>query len=141
LSPLSVFIGVHRRLLCFSLCMFSLAAHAAEAQEPAGLGATLQSLLALGVVLGAIVGAAWLLRRLQGGAAISSPLLKTIAATAVGPRERVVIVEVQDTWLVLGVSQGAVRTLHTLPRGTVPETAATGFAAWLDKAKAVRRDQ
>ncbi|MNN99031.1 Flagellar protein FliO [compost metagenome] len=32
-----------------------------------------------------------------------------------GPRERVVIVEVADTWLVLGVAPGQVSKLHELP--------------------------
>ncbi|MHB1061000.1 MAG: flagellar biosynthetic protein FliO, partial [Thiobacillus sp.] len=34
----------------------------------------------------------------------------------VGARERVVVVEVDNTWLLLGVGGGNVRLLHTLPR-------------------------
>jgi len=29
-------------------------------------------------------------------------------------------VEVNDTWLVVGVAPGQVRTLHTMPKGTLP---------------------
>jgi flagellar protein FliO/FliZ len=60
---------------------------------------------------------------------------------AVGQRERVVVVEVRDTWLVLGVAPGTVRALHSLPRP--PEAASGGgadrgadapFARWLSRA-------
>ena len=79
-----------------------------------------QTLAALAVVVATIFAAAWVMRRLQPGGGLASPLLKTIAAAPLGPRERVVVVEVGDTWLVLGVAQGSVRKLHTLPRGEVP---------------------
>src|SRR5260364_288896 len=36
-------------------------------------------------------------------------------AMALTQRERVVIVEVRNTWLVLGVAQGSVRLLHQFP--------------------------
>jgi flagellar protein FliO/FliZ len=67
-------------------------------------------------VLLAIFGlGAWLLRRYLPQSAARGPL-KIIAQTPLGPRERLVVVEVADTWLVLGVGGGQVRTLHTLPR-------------------------
>ena len=47
-----------------------------------------------------------------------------LALIGVGARERVVLVEVEGTWLVLGVAQGRVSLLHSLPRGTLPEAAA-----------------
>jgi flagellar protein FliO/FliZ len=117
-----------------------LAALAADAAAASPLAGTLQSLAALGAVVLAILGTAWLLRRLQRGGTVGSTLVRTIAATPVGPRERVVLVEVQDTWLVLGVAQGSVRTLHTLPRADTPRSAQQGFAAWLARAKGERRD-
>jgi flagellar protein FliO/FliZ len=129
-----------RRLAAALAAAAPLAARAAEVQEGLPVGAALQSLAALGLVLAAIVGAAWMLRRFQGAGAASSALVRTIAAAPVGPRERVVLVEIGDTWLVLGVAQGAVRTLHTLPRGEVPSAAPAGFAALLARAKAGRRD-
>ena len=53
----------------------------------------------------------------QHGAA---SLLKVLSGVAVGPRERVVLMEVNDTWLIVGVAPGQVRTLHTMPKGTLP---------------------
>ena len=42
--------------------------------------------------------------------------LKVAASTSLGPRERVVIVEVEDARLVLGVTASQINVLHTLPR-------------------------
>jgi flagellar protein FliO/FliZ len=35
----------------------------------------------------------------------------------IGNRERIVLVEVADTWIVVGLVPGQIRTLHTLPKG------------------------
>lgn len=61
-----------------------------------------------------ILAAAFLIRRLRLGSTHSAAL-KVVGSTAVGPKERVVIVEVASTWLVLGVGSGQVTRLHRLP--------------------------
>lgn len=72
-------------------------------------------LLSLVLILGGFALVAWLARRYlpgmggQGG-------VRVVGATMVGPRERVVVVEVEGVRLVLGVGGGQVRLLHTLPR-------------------------
>jgi flagellar protein FliO/FliZ len=58
---------------------------------------------------------AWLARRYLPGMGAQGAV-RVIGATMVGPRERVVVVEVEDVRLVLGVGSGQVRLLHTLPR-------------------------
>ncbi|WP_314142921.1 flagellar biosynthetic protein FliO [Buttiauxella noackiae] len=52
----------------------------------------------------------------------SSKEMKVSASCSVGPRERVVIVDVQDARLVLGVTAGQITHLHTLPAAPVSET-------------------
>ena len=47
-------------------------------------------------------------------------VLKVISGVAVGQRERIVLVEVNDTWLVIGVAPGQVRTLHSMPKSNLP---------------------
>jgi flagellar protein FliO/FliZ len=99
-----------------------------------------QAIAGLLVVLAAIAAAAWAMRRLtQAGPARGSPLALR-GALAVGPRERVVVVEVEGTWLVLGVAPGRVQALHVLPKGNVQElpaaavpAAVPAFAALLSK--------
>ncbi|WBM72158.1 flagellar biosynthetic protein FliO [Buttiauxella sp. WJP83] len=51
----------------------------------------------------------------------SSKEMKVSASCSVGPRERVVIVDVADARLVLGVTGGQITHLHTLPAAPVVE--------------------
>jgi flagellar protein FliO/FliZ len=47
---------------------------------------------------------------------------------SLGGKERVAVVEIGDTWLVLGAAPGNVRLLHTLPAGStgVPGSGGSG---------------
>ncbi|MBJ7220419.1 MULTISPECIES: flagellar biosynthetic protein FliO [unclassified Brenneria] len=70
----------------------------------------------LGGILLFILLIAWLMRKLGFAPQTkSNKLLKVVSACQVGQRERVVIVEVDDSWLVLGVTTQNVTLLHTLP--------------------------
>lgn len=77
----------------------------------------LQWSLAMAAVLAAIVGLAWLMRRLGRFSHIQSGRFRVLAALPVGPRERVVLVQVGDKQLVLGVAPGQVRSLCVLEGG------------------------
>ena len=48
--------------------------------------------------------------------------LAEAAGVMVGQRERIVVVEVQDTWLVVGVTPAEMTLLHSLPKGELPES-------------------
>jgi flagellar protein FliO/FliZ len=87
-------------------------------------GAALQSLLGIVAVFGLIGMCAWVARRMHGGPARSSGMIKLVGGTMVGTRERVVVVEVNDTWIVLGVAPGRVNALHALPKADNPPAAA-----------------
>jgi flagellar protein FliO/FliZ len=80
-------------------------------------------LLSLGLILAGFVAVAWFVRRYLPGLGAQG-VVKVVGTTAVGTRERVVVVEVDRTWLLLGVGGGNVRVLHTLPKpadtGTQP---------------------
>ncbi len=111
----------------------------AHAEAGADLGGSLlQMLLGLGVVLLLVVGSLYLLKRIAAPRGAAAGLLRVVAATAVGTRERVVVVELGETWLVLGVAPGRVTALSQLPRqelsGAVPPDVPGGdFASWLKK--------
>nr|WP_261373712.1 flagellar biosynthetic protein FliO [Yersinia mollaretii] len=78
----------------------------------------------LGGILLLILCGAWLVRRLGfAPQARNNKLLNVKASCQVGQRERVVIVEVDNTWLVLGVTSQQVTQLHTLPRPPVDDSA------------------
>jgi flagellar protein FliO/FliZ len=102
-----------------------------------GAGSMLQFAFGLAVVLGLIVAAGWFMKRFHVGPSAAGTV-KVIAGASVGQRERVVVVEVGDNWLVLGVAPGRVNALHTMPRGEIaaapaPAGAApqAAFAQWL----------
>jgi flagellar protein FliO/FliZ len=78
-------------------------------------------LLSLVLILGGFVAVAWFARRYLPGLGAQGAV-KVVGTTAVGTRERVVVVEVDGTWLLLGVGGGNVRLLHTLPKPADPNT-------------------
>jgi flagellar protein FliO/FliZ len=103
----------------FFLTTLSPALAANQAVPPVSISplvSSLQMLFGLGVVLAAIAATAWLLRRLAPGQVGSAENMRVVAAVAVGPKERVVLVDVGDTRLVLGVAPGLVTRLHEMPR-------------------------
>lgn len=75
---------------------------------------TLQMIGALLLVLAVIIGGTWLLKRFALLPTVASGVIKVVAAAGVGQRERVVVVEIDQTWLVLGVAPGRVNKLHTM---------------------------
>lgn len=97
----------------------------------AGAGSIGGAVFSLLLVIGLILGLAWLARRMPGmhrGAGTSH--LKVVASVALGPRERAVVVDVGGTQLLLGVGNGGVRTLHTLeqPLPVADDAAPSPFA-------------
>lgn len=80
-----------------------------------GMAALGKTALVLAALVALILLCGWLLRRLGPGQGAANPALKVIASRAVGPRERVVVLEVEGTWLLLGVGGGRVSKLHQLP--------------------------
>jgi len=83
-------------------------------------GSILQVILSLLLVLAAVVVVAWVLKRINQPLQGAGNALKIVSGVAVGQRERIVLVEVNDTWLVVGVAPGQVNALHTMPKGQLP---------------------
>lgn len=133
----------------FGYCTFP--ANAAPASTaPAADGGMLQVMLGLGLVLAVIAGAAWLLRRFGGMPRGPANAIRVIGGSSVGQRERVVLVEVADTWLVIGVAPGHVTALHSMPKGenvamNDPADRATGvdarFPIWLRQVMEKRNEK
>jgi flagellar protein FliO/FliZ len=84
-------------------------------------GSIVQMLLGLAVVIALLFASLWLLKRLSAPRGNATGLLRVVAGTAVGARERVVVVEAGDTWLVLGVAPGHVSALAEIPRANLPQ--------------------
>lgn len=101
-----------------------------------GMAALGKTAAALALVIAIIVLCSYLVKRWGPSRHLHRSHLKVVGSTAVGNRERVVIVEVEETWLVLGVGGGQVNKLHELeaplerePQPSVVHSEAEGFAA------------
>ncbi len=102
---------------------------------PSTAGNLFQVLLGLVVVLALMAGAAWLLRRFNTAKGISNANIKIVGGISVGSRERVVVVEIADQWIVVGVAPGRVNSLATMQKQETtltPEAPSSGnFSSWL----------
>ncbi len=131
------------RLVLVVLCSFMPAiafAAATPGIAPSPIfGGFIQVVLALILVLAAIAASAWLLRRFatqigSGGA------LRVLGGVMVGQRERLMLVEVGETWLIVGVAPGSVTAVHSMPRPPQSEQQVQAmvqqpkFAEWLKAA-------
>ena len=76
----------------------------------------LQTILALVLVLGLLLGLAWFMKRFGPRAMGASANVKLVGALNIGGRERIMVVEVGKQWIVVGASPGRVNALATMPR-------------------------
>lgn len=87
-----------------------------QSSAPVSAAPLLQVSGALIAIIALILAAAWLVKRL-GFAPKRTGVngLKISASASLGARERVVVVDVDDARLVLGVTAGQINLLHKLP--------------------------
>lgn len=117
-------------------CVFALAsadfAAAAESLPFAAASAqsattpvtgTLRVTLAMVLVLGALLAAAWFARRVRGVGGASSSGLTVLAQVSLGTRERAVLLRVGGSQVLVGVAPGNVRTLHVIDGVAEPDIA------------------
>ncbi len=86
----------------------------AAAVSSGAAGGLLRVTMALLVVLAAVLGTAWLARRVRAFNAAGNVGLEVLSQLSLGARERAVLVRVGERQLLLGVGSGGVRTLYVL---------------------------
>ncbi len=107
-------------LLAFPLSVLAAepAATATAAVAPvvgSGIGGQLtQLVLGLLLVLGLIFGLAWLLRRVQHAGPRQGQVIELISSRALGARDRLVLVQVGNEQILLGLTPGRITPLHVL---------------------------
>ncbi len=102
--------------------LLTLAASPAIADTaPLGGAMLARSAIGLLLVVALIFACAWAARRFGFAARASGVApMKVVGSLALGPRDRVVMLEVDGTWLVVGVNAGGMQTLHSLPAQPQP---------------------
>ncbi|MBS4077818.1 MULTISPECIES: flagellar biosynthetic protein FliO [Pseudomonas] len=101
-------------------------------------GQLTQLVFGLLLVLGIIFFLAWLLRRVQqAGPAGKGQVIELIGSRALGPRDRLMLVQVGNEQILLGLSPGTITALHVLkepvPVPSTSEKATPDFAQQLLK--------
>jgi len=103
-------------------------------------GSLLQTIFALVFVLALLIGLAWFMKRYGPKAMGGNARMRVVSSLNLGGRERIVLIEVADQWIVVGASPGRVNALATMPRqeGDLPPPAAAqngpaaaNFSEWL----------
>lgn len=97
--------------------------------EPIGVANYIQMFFGLFVVVALIFGMAWLMRRMGKVSGMSAGDLIILGGVSVGQRERIVLVQVGNTQLLVGVAPGAVRTLHVMDEPIVNSSQTNGSSA------------
>ncbi|MFC6338870.1 flagellar biosynthetic protein FliO [Pseudomonas sp. CCM 7891] len=100
----------------------------AAAPLGSGIGGQLtQLVLGLLLVVGLIFVLAWLMRRVQRIGPGNAQVIELIGSRALGPRDRLVLVQVGEEQVLLGITPGRITPLHVLkqPVDVAPTQAAT----------------
>jgi flagellar protein FliO/FliZ len=88
---------------------------AAPAAGSGVAGQLTQLVFGLLLVLGLIFFLAWLLRRVQqAGPAGKGQVIEIVGSRALGPRDRLMLVQVGNEQILLGLSPGTITALHVL---------------------------
>ena len=121
-----------RTLTCLVLTLLPLGVLAEEPARAASRGPdTLVSMVSLGfgllVVIALIFGCAWLVKRMNGLAGVNSQAMKVVSVMALGARERIALIDVAGTQILVGITPTTSRTLHVFDEPVVsPGEAGTG---------------
>jgi flagellar protein FliO/FliZ len=120
--------------------LLALALPIAAAPEISVGGELVRVLLSLVGIIALIFAAAWLSRRLQARTLPGGRRLRCVETMAVGPRDRLLLIDADGKRLLVGVGQGGMRTLHiyegAAPSSEPPSTTPpVGFAELLGRWK------
>lgn len=122
-----------------SIISLSLPLHATPLQggsgvsvaAPIGGGDLLNMGISMLIVVGAVVALGWLYSRLRfNGGGAGNPI-NIVASRGLGPKERLLLVQIADQQLLIGLTASNVQTLHTFDKPVATEHAmsdASGFA-------------
>jgi flagellar protein FliO/FliZ len=139
----------------FSMCLmtllvfFTTTLKAAEPM-PSASNSLFKMLIGLAIVLLILALISWAMKKYMGHTGTQQSVIRVVGGVSVGTRERVMVLEVADRWLVVGVAPGHVTSIANLEVGdsnllsqsdmknSNPSntTQHNSFAKWLKKSSA-----
>ncbi len=110
-----------QRLVLFSIVLVaSSPLFAADSITPTA--SIMRMTIGLAIVLLVMAGIAWAMKKTMRGKLGQQNTIRIVDGVSVGTRERVMVLEVADRWLVVGVAAGQVTQLANLPAGSATGT-------------------
>ena len=104
-------------------------------------GNLLQTTLGLLFILLLIGGAAWMVKRFGNIKMGAQGRIKVLGGISLGARERVVLLEVGEQQLVLGIAPGHISTLHVLDHPLPVDPAANHSSGFAERLQAVLKGE
>ncbi|MFG0551133.1 flagellar biosynthetic protein FliO [Pseudomonas sp. yb_9] len=102
-------------LLASNACLAAATPAATPATPPGSLGGQLaQMVFGLLLVVGLIFFLAWMLRRLQSTAVKGGQVIEIVGSRAIGPRDRLLLVQVGKEQILIGHTPGSIEALHVM---------------------------
>jgi flagellar protein FliO/FliZ len=86
-----------------------------------------QIALALALIIGLVVGLGLLVKRLNQGSLSGAGEIKVVASTFLGPKEKVLLIEVRGRQILIGVNSQSITALGQFD-GVSPPQADAGFS-------------
>ena len=88
------------------------------------------------LVVGLLFAVTWWMKKMGAGKQTAAGAVKVVGGVNVGSRERILVVEVADQWIVVGVTPSAITALSTMPKQpgvelSPPAPLAKNFSTWL----------
>ncbi len=117
-----------KKFLVAAVCFLPLIAQAAEPSTytaPDAGSSLLKMTVGLLLVIAAIFGSAWVYRRFGQGAIFHQGNIRVIGGLSLGSRERIVLIQVGEEQILVGVSPGRIQTLHALEHNIEVEASMT----------------
>jgi flagellar protein FliO/FliZ len=111
-----------RRIVSVLGALCSLPASALGEGSVPGAGQALQVFAGLAIVLVLIAAATWGARRLQGFRPQGRGHIRIVEGLAVGAREKLLLIEVDDRRVLLGMCPGRIQTLASFDAGTAADS-------------------
>lgn len=138
------------KYLLFSTLVFANHIWASEVVKSSPTNGMFKMVTGLALVLVVMAAIAWVIKRvLPNIAQNQQAIARVISTVSVGSRERVVVLQVADRWIVVGVAPGQVNGIANLdagnqeflqstptPTNSVAQGISTEFSQWLQKSTA-----